>query len=137
MLNTAYNRVHVPRATVFGTLNIIDIESTEVSNISWIKMDKSKDDIRNSPMELPKIPWESSFQPEHNNTERQLVILQDTQAPQEARDSLPSLLENEFDIISKSSTDVGRTNLFKMDIPTTRSPIACKPYPAPSNSKKC
>ena len=43
---------------------------------------------------------------------------------------LSSLLENEFDsIISKYSTDVGMASLFKMDIPTTGPPTACKPYP--------
>ena len=40
VLNTAYDRVCIPRATVFGTLNLIEIESTEVSNISWTKTEK-------------------------------------------------------------------------------------------------
>ena len=31
-------------------------------------------------------------------------------------------------IMSKSPMDVGRTNLFQMDIPTAGPPIACKPY---------
>ena len=31
--------------------------------------------------------------------------------------------------VFKSSTDVGRANLFKMDIPTTGLPMACTPYP--------
>ena len=40
-------------------------------------------------------------------------------------DTLSSLPETEFDsIVSKSFTDVERTNLFKMDIPTTGPPIA-------------
>ena len=62
ILNTTYNRVCIPRATVFSTLNPIEIESTEVSNISWTKKERSQDYIRNSPTELPTIPTGSSFQ---------------------------------------------------------------------------
>ena len=29
MLNTAYNRVHIPRATLISTLNPVEIENTE------------------------------------------------------------------------------------------------------------
>ena len=115
---------------MFSTLNPIEIESTKVSYISWTKKEKSQADIRNSPTELPTIPPPSSFQPEHDILKRQSVILQETQVPQEAEDNLSSLLENEFDsILSISSTEVGRTNLFKMDIPTMEPPRAHKPYP--------
>ena len=68
ILNITCNRVHIPRATVFGMLNPIEIESIEVSNISWTKTKKSQDDIRNSQMELPTIPPELSFQWENNKT---------------------------------------------------------------------
>ena len=130
--NTAWDRVHVPKATVFSTLDPTDIESTKVSNISWTKTEKLQDDIRNSPTELPTMPPESSFQPEQNNFKRQSLILQVTQVPQETRDKLSFLLENEFDsIISRSSTDVRRTYVFEMDIPTTGPLIACNPYQIP------
>ena len=77
------------------------------------------------------MPPELSFQPEQNNS-KQSIILQDAQIPQEAKDKLSSLLEKDYhSIVSKSSMDVGRTNLFQMDIPTTGPPIACKPYPIP------
>ena len=61
ILNTTYNRISIPRAAVFSMLSPIEIESTEVSNISWTKTEKSQDDIRNSPKELPTIPPESGF----------------------------------------------------------------------------
>ena len=32
-------------------------------------------------------------------------------------------------IVLKSPMDVGKVNLFQMDIPTAGSPVACKPYP--------
>ena len=69
--------------------------------------------------------------------QRQSIILQDVQVPQEARDKLSFLLENEFDnIIFKSSTDVGRIYLFEMDIPTKGPPVAEKPYPIHLKSQK-
>ena len=65
------------------------------------------------------MPPESSFQPEQNNL-KQLILLQDAQAPQEANDKLSSLLEGDHACITSASpTDVGGTNLFQMDIPTT------------------
>ena len=72
-----YDTFSVPRTTMFGTLNQIEIESTEVSNISWTKTEKSQDDIRNSPTELQTIPLETNFKPEHDISKRQSVILQD------------------------------------------------------------
>ena len=112
-----------------STLNPVEIESIEDSYISWTKTEKSQDSMKNSSTPLPTIPTESNFQPEHHELKKQSIILQDTQVPQEARDKLSSILDNEFDIIvSMSSTDVGRTSLLKMGIPTTGPPIAWKPY---------
>ena len=34
-------------------------------------------------------------------------------------------------IVSKSATDIGRTNLTELDIPMEGPPIACKPYSVP------
>ena len=69
---------------------------------------------------------ESCFQPEHSNT-KQSVVLQDAQIPQEAKGKLSSLLEGHYNNnVSKSPMDVGRKNLFQMDIPTAGLPIACK-----------
>ena len=60
--------------------------------------------------ELPTVLLQSSFHPDPDNHNRLSVILNDAQAPQEVQDKLPSLLQNLFDsIVSKSSTDVGRT----------------------------
>ena len=64
---------------MFGMLNPIETESTEVSNISWTKTEKTQDGIRNSPTELPTITPESSFQPEHYRLKRQSAILEDMQ----------------------------------------------------------
>ena len=56
---------------------------------------------------------------------------------QEARDKISSLLENKsYSIIFKSSTDIGRTILFEMDIQTMGLPIAQKLYPIPFKHQK-
>ena len=58
------------------------------------------------------------------------MVLEDAHIPQEAKNGMPSLLEREYySIISKSPTDVRRTNLFEMDIPTMGLPVVCKPHP--------
>ena len=62
ILITSYDRAHVPRATGFSVLNVIEIESTKVSNISWTKTRTSQHDMRSNPTELPTIPPETSFQ---------------------------------------------------------------------------
>ena len=62
---------------MLSKLNQIEIERNEVMNISWTNTEKSQDNLRNSPKELPSMPPESSFQTEHNNLKRRLVILQD------------------------------------------------------------
>ena len=56
---------------------------------------------------------------------------------QEAKVWLSSLLEVEYSIIiSKLPMDVGRTNLFLMDIPMTGPPVTHKPYPIPLKYQK-
>ena len=72
-------------------------------------------DTVNSPTELPCIPPDSSFQPGHNM--KHSIALQNAHIPQETKDGLSSLLKGVYNSnISKSPTDVERTNLFQMDI---------------------
>ena len=123
LLNTEHDTILSQEKYIIEKLQPIELEDIEVSNISWTKDDT---DTTNSPAELPCMPPESSFQPGHNNT-KQSVGLQDAQIPQEAKDKLSSLLERDYNsIISKSPMDVGRINLFQMDISTMGPPIACK-----------
>ena len=66
---------------------------------------------------LPVTPPQSSFQPKTSNSIKQSIILENTEVPQE---QLLLLLQTTFDsTMSKSCTDEGKTNLFKMDILTT------------------
>ena len=51
---------------------------------------------------------------------------------EEALSKLQHLLEVKDNAnISKSATDIGRTNLIQLDIPTEDPPIASKPYSVP------
>ena len=69
---------------------------------------------------LPTIPLQSSFQPEPSICNRQSVILEDDQVPHEDQDKLASLLQTKLNsTVSKLLKDVGRTDFFEMDIPTT------------------
>ena len=114
LLNTEYNAVYIPRKTIIGKLQPLYVADFKVSN---------------KPTELPYIPPESSFQPEHRNTKHS-IVLEDAHILEGTKDGLASLLKGKFkSIISKSTMAVGRTNLFQMDIPTLGSPVACKPYP--------
>ena len=79
---------------------------------------------------------ESSFQSELTHL-KQSILLQDAQLPQEAKDELSLLLEKDYSsIVSKSRMDIGRTNLFQIDIPTTDLPRAHKLYPMPLKYQK-
>ena len=78
------------------------------------------------------MPQQSSLQPKPSSQNRQYAILEDAQVSQEAADKLSLLLQTIFDsIVSKSYTDMGRTNLFKMDILNVGPHIGHKPYPIP------
>ena len=114
LLNMEQRTVQIWRKTVIGKLHPVDIIYSDINNISWTTDSTTK---TNKPVELPCLPPESSFQPEHN-INRHSIVLEDAHIPQEAKDGLSSLLEGEYNIISKSPKHVGRTNLFQMDIST-------------------
>ena len=51
---------------------------------------------------------------------------------EEARVRLQELLDRKYmNIISQTTTDIGKTNLLELDIPTKGPPIASKPYTVP------
>ena len=64
---------------------------------------------------------------------KQLVIsTPDAEVAKKALLELQHLLEAKYNsIVSKSVTDIGRTNLIELDIPAEGPPIACKPYSIP------
>ena len=98
---------------------------------------KENSNTANSPTKLPSMSSESSFQPEQNNL-KPSILLQDAQIQQEAKDKLSLLLDGDHDsTVSKSPMDVGRTNHYQINIPTTVPPIAQKPYPITLKYQNC
>ena len=67
ILNTAYDRVCTPRATVTSTLCPVKIECNGVSNISWTTTENGKP-AQEIATEFLIIPPESSFQLEHHKS---------------------------------------------------------------------
>ena len=54
------------------------------------------------------------------------------EVPEKALFKLQHLLEAKYStFVSKSATDIGRTNLIELDIPTEGPSISCKPYSVP------
>ena len=77
------------------------------------------------------MPPESSFQLEHR-INKHSIVLEDAHILQEAKDGLSSLVEGTYSsIISKLPTDLGRINLFQIDIQNVGPSVTCKPYPIP------
>ena len=102
----------------------MDLADFKVTNILW-----TSDGMANQPTELPCMLPDSSLQPELRKI-KHCIVLEDAHMLQNANDELASLLEGEFNsIIPKSPIDMGRTNLFQMDIPTAGPPVAGKPCP--------
>ena len=82
---------------------------------------------------LPILPKNSYFEIHTNISSKSAVMLQDAEIPRTARDKLNHMINNQFAcIMSNTSADFGRTNLVKMDFPTTGWPLASKPYTIPT-----
>ena len=81
---------------------------------------------------LLTFPKYSNFQIHANDNSKLAIILQDADIPQDIRDQFDEMLNTEFTcIVYKSLTDLGRTNLVEMDLPTTGLPVASKLYTFP------
>ena len=77
---------------------------------------------------LPQMP-QTNLQLEANKPNHPKISMPNADIPEEAKSKLLHLLEVKYNaIISKSATDIGRTNLNELDIPTEGPPIASKPY---------
>ena len=80
---------------------------------------------------LPKMP-QTNLQLEADKLNHPDISMSNTDVPKKALNELRHLLEAKYNtIVSKSATDIGRTNLIELDIPTEGPPIACKPYSVP------
>ena len=81
---------------------------------------------------LPAFPEQSSFQIHVHDDSKPVIKLQNANIPQIVKSQLNEMLNTEFtSIISKSSTDFGRTNLVEMNLPTTGLPVVSNFTPFP------
>ena len=97
----------------------------EVQEVSWSSLccDTSK--------LLPQILQNTSVQlkPDTNSFASSIP---DADIPEEVRMKLQELLDTKYpQIILQNATDIDRTNLIELDIPTEGPPIASKPYTVP------
>ena len=84
----------------------------EVQEVSWSRLQCDTAKL------LPKIPQNTNLQLEPNTNPLSRSI-PDVDIPQEARNRLQELLDEKYiHIISQTATDIGRTNLIELDIPT-------------------
>ena len=80
---------------------------------------------------LAEIPKGTKLQLEPD-TKSPMRSIPDADILEEARVRLQELLDREYmNIISQTTTDIGRTNLIELDIPTEGLPITSKPYTVP------
>ena len=80
---------------------------------------------------LPEMP-QTNLQLDAAKPKHPEISMPDADVPEKALNELQHLLEAKYStIVSKSVTDIERTNLIEFDIPTEGLPIACKPYSVP------
>ena len=107
--------------------------------MSWEKMQTTKNEIPGITSQelhaqklLPAFLEQSNFQIHAHDDSKLTIKLPDADMLQKVKSQLNEMLTTEFTcIMSKSSTDFGRTNLVEMDLPTTGLPVASKPYTIP------
>ena len=72
---------------------------------------------------------EYTLQIKANKKDYDRIKMLEADVPDEAKRKLNTLLEEKYwDIVSKSVTDISRTNLIELDIPTEGPCVSCRPY---------
>ena len=152
-LNVSTNCKPIPRGSLLGTFEPVDEEINVVHTTSWEKLDKQvqqahaqlqkKRSYRNarekvqamereSYEKLPRYPPSSSMEME-TLMKRPEVALEDMKNADKSKTKVINMLEAKFaSIISKSSADVGHTNLHTVDLQVSDgSPMFVKQYTIP------
>ena len=125
MLSTNNSYCSIPRSSPIATLALAG-KCEEIQEVGWNQVQHDTARL------LPEIPKGTSLQPEPD-TKSPLRSIPDADIPEETRVWLQELLDSKYiSIVSQTATDIGRTNLIELDIPTEGPPIASKPYTVPS-----
>ena len=153
ILNTSSKYKNIPKGSLLGTFETINEEVSEVQVTSWTelegKMQKVHQQLRKKksyrqarqkcydkteePMKLlPDYPANSCMEME-TMMKRPDTKLGDTADADKWKTKVLNMLESRFrNIISRSSTDVGRTKLHTLDVQVTEgSPVFVKQYTIP------
>ena len=130
--------VKLLKNTVLGLLTRVN-NMDSIHNVTCEKMQTTSNKIQDKTSQetqaqklLPAFPEQSNFQIHAQDDRKPSIKLQDADILPVVKSQLNEMLNNEFtSIISKSSTDFGRTNLVEMNLPTTGLPVMSKPYTIP------
>ena len=138
ILHKADMDIKLFKNTILGSItrvNNVECIKNISSNAMQFIIDKEHYETQQKPQVqplLPVFPDQSCFQTHAHDNNKSPIQLQNTNVPPLIQNKLNAMLNNEFTcIVSKSSTDLGGTNLVEIDLPTTGPPIATKPYTIP------
>ena len=130
VVNLGQENLTLKRGTILGYFEKWADETTNdpaISESDWIsactepEIDPEKEPFKGAEMGCLKSP--ADVDP------REPLILKDAEVPPEAGESFERLCDKLADVFSRDSSDLGKTPLLKMDIPTGDSPpVSQKPY---------
>ena len=140
LLNTNKRDVYITKNTAIMTLQATS-KVQDICSLEWRRQVDTQDPapkvtqpevIRQSHKSLlPHMP-ETNLQIEADKKDHEKIKMLEADVPEEAKEKLNTLLEGKYnDIVSKSATDIGRTNLIELDIPTVAPCVSCRPYSIP------
>ena len=79
---------------------------------------------------------QTSLQIEADKKAHPRVKMPEAYVPEETKEKLCTLLKEKYNsIVSKSATDIGRTNLIELDIPTDGPCMSSRPYSIPLKNR--
>ena len=119
MVNLGQEKLTLKRGTILGYFERWAYEAVsdpDISESDWVNAcrepeEESKEEsFKGAEMGFLKSPVDVDPQ--------ELIILKDAEVPPEAQESFEELCDQFTDIFSKDSSDLGKTPLLKMDIPT-------------------
>ena len=140
-MNTNNNVANITKNTALFSLELAE-QAENIFSIEWDRLlqtkqlmveevltpQKRQEQVHNL---LPKMP-QTNLQLEADKSKQPEISTPDADVPRDTLLKLQQLLEAKYSsIVSKSATDIGRTNLIELDIPTEGPPTACKPYSVP------
>ena len=137
LLNIMNSVVKLPKNTILGSITKVN-NAENVQHMYSLEHLHVKDNVKTQPSHplLPAFPNCSSFTTHAHTSNKSPIQLQVAIVPLDIQQKLNDMLTSKFaDIISKSPTYFGRTNLIEMDLPTSGPPVSTKPYTIPLKYK--